>query len=161
MSHLAPDLLAALHALAARSEVHVYFPDPCREHWSYLRSRRELLRLDGDPQALYFEIGHPLLVALGRVAQDFCLVLDDADATDDRDPLDEGEVVRRDGSLLERLQASIRCMQPDDVGAAFREALPAGLAGLDAPTRDEMLGAHLLRLRADASLRVHAWRGEF
>ncbi len=156
VSHLAPDLLAALHALAARSEVHVYFPDPCREHWSYLRSRRELLRLDGDPQALYFEVGHPLLVALGRVAQDFCLVLDEADAADERDLLDDGEVVRPGGALLERVQASIRCMQPDGVGAAFRQALPAGFAGLDAPTRDDVLGARLLPLRADASLRVHA-----
>ena len=71
VSHLPPDLLAVLRTLAVRSEVHLHFPDPCREHWTYLRSRRELLRLDGDAQALYYEVGHPLLVSLGRIALDF------------------------------------------------------------------------------------------
>ncbi|MGN6519294.1 MAG: exodeoxyribonuclease V subunit gamma [Dokdonella sp.] len=156
VSHLARDMLAALRTLAERSAVHLYFPDPCREHWSYLRNRRELLRLDADPQALYFEVGHPLLVALGRVAQDFCLVLDDLDATEERDALDEEEVVRRDAALLDRLQASIRCMQPDEVGTAFRESLPAVAEDEDATTRDALLEAGLRPLRADASLRVHA-----
>ncbi|HEU4664180.1 MAG TPA: exodeoxyribonuclease V subunit gamma, partial [Dokdonella sp.] len=155
-SHVAPDLLAVLRAVAARRDVHLYFPDPCREHWSYLRSRRSLLHLDGDPQALYFEVGHPLLVALGRVAQDFCLVLDELDAIDERDSLDDGEVVRHDGSLLDRVQSSVRCMQPDEVGAAFRETLPAGLVDLDAPARAAALESRLRVLRADASLRVHA-----
>lgn len=156
VSHLAPDLLAALSVLSTRSEVHLYFPDPCREHWGYLSSRRELLRVDGDPQALYFELGHPLLVALGRVAQDFCLVLDEAEARDERDPLDEREMVRRDGSLLDRVQASLRCLAPDEVGATFREALPDGFAGLERDVRDELLGRRLRPLRSDASLRVHA-----
>lgn len=156
VSHLAPDVLAALRAIAARSAVHLYFPDPCREHWSYLRNRRELLRLETDPQELYFEVGHPLLVALGRVAQDFCLVLDDLDAIEERDRLDEEEVVRPDAALLDRLQASIRCMQPDEVGAAFRESLPAAAEEDDASARDALLEARLRPLRADASLRVHA-----
>jgi exodeoxyribonuclease V gamma subunit len=71
VSHLPPDILAALHALAMRRCVHIYFPDPCREYWADLRSRREILKMQGDADALYYEIGHPLLVSLGRMAQDF------------------------------------------------------------------------------------------
>ena len=143
VSRLAPDELEALRARALHSRVHLYFPDPCREHWSYLRARRDLLRIDGDPDALYFEVGHPLLVALGRVAQDFCLVLDEMDALEQRDALDDVEDV--DATLLHRVQSSLRRMQPDAIGAKFPEA--ADGAPLD---------TRLLPLRDDASLRVHA-----
>src|SRR5690606_12795358 len=143
VSRLAPDELQALRAHALNARVHVYFPDPCREHWSYLRARRDLLRLDGDPDALYFEVGHPLLVALGRVAQDFCLALDTMDATEQRDPLDDVDEVGT--SLLQQVQASLRRMAPELIGQAFREH-----AG------PEMLATRLLPLREDASLRVHA-----
>ncbi|MEO9078465.1 MAG: exodeoxyribonuclease V subunit gamma, partial [Rhodanobacter sp.] len=80
ISHLPPDILQALRTTAQRTPVHLYFPDPCREYWSDLRSRRFQLKQSADPQALYYDIGHPLLVALGRIAQDFCITLDDVDA---------------------------------------------------------------------------------
>ncbi len=146
VSHLPPDVLQALHASARHVPVHLYFPDPCREYWSDLRSRRFQLRQADDPEALYYEIGHPLLVALGRIAQDFCLTLDDCDAIEERDELDEAEPLPGTDSLLARLQSSIRCLQPELVGAALRERLQAGAA------LDELLPA----LRDDASLRVHA-----
>ncbi|MEO5623917.1 MAG: exodeoxyribonuclease V subunit gamma [Dokdonella sp.] len=154
VSHLAPDVLDALRATALQRPVHVYFPDPCREHWSYLRSRRELLRSEEDPLALYFEVGHPLLVALARVAQDFCLALDEMDAIDERDPLDEVEPENADVSLLESVQSSIRCMQPDRVGEAFR----AELALVAAEDRRTQRATQLRALRDcdDASLRVYA-----
>ena len=141
VSRLAPDELAALRARAQHAQVHLYFPDPCREHWVYLRSRRDLLRLGDEAEALYFEIGHPLLVALGRVAQDFCLALDAADASEQRDALDEADV-DPGAPLLQRVQASVRAMDPDAIGGHL--------------AADEGLEARLRALREDASLRVHA-----
>ncbi|KZC16362.1 MULTISPECIES: exodeoxyribonuclease V subunit gamma [Rhodanobacter] len=146
VSHLPPDVLAALQATALHTPVHLYFPDPCREHWVYLRKQRFLLAHADDPEALYYEVGHPLLVALGRIAQDFCLSLDECDAIDERDPLDEAEPLGRASSLLDRLQSSIRCLQPELVGAPIREQR-AGGASLE-----DILPA----LSHDASLRVHA-----
>ena len=145
VSHLPPDLLVALQAQAQQREVHLYFPDPCREHWVYLRSKRYLLAHADDPAALYFELGHPLLVTLGRVAQDFCLSLDECDAIDERDAEDEAETAKDEAPLLARLQSSIRCMEPDQVGAPIVAALDAG----------QDRATLLLALRADASLRVH------
>jgi len=146
VSHLPPDVLQALQATALHRPVHLYFPDPCREHWVYLRKQRFLLIHADDPEALYYEVGHPLLVALGRIAQDFCLTLDECDAIDERDPLDDAEPLPGETSLLAQLQSSIRCLQPELVGAATRERLADGV---DA---DVLLPA----LRGDPSLRVHA-----
>ena len=158
VSHLAPDVLDALRACSLLRPVHLYFPDPCREHWSYLRSHRDLLRREDDPFALYFEVGHPLLVSLGRVAQDFCLALDDIDALEERDPFDEREPAPASAPLLDRVQSSIRCMQPDVVGGGFREALARASddqaqAAVPAAQRKQGL---LREARGDASLRVHA-----
>ncbi|MHB1058362.1 MAG: exodeoxyribonuclease V subunit gamma [Rhodanobacter sp.] len=146
VSHLPPDVLQALQATSLHTPVHLYFPDPCREYWSDLRSRRFQLTRAGDPEALYYEIGHPLLVALGRIAQDFCITLDECDAIEERDELDEAEPLPDATSLLARLQSSIRCLQPELVGATVRGQLAAGA---DAE-------ALLPALRTDASLRVHA-----
>jgi exodeoxyribonuclease V gamma subunit len=146
VSHLPPDVLAALQATALHSPVHLYFPDPCREHWVYLRKQRFLLAREDDPDALYYEVGHPLLVALGRIAQDFCLTLDECEAIDERDPLDDAEPLPGETSLLAQLQSSIRCLQPELVGASVRLRVAAGESARDI----------LLALRTDASLRVHA-----
>jgi len=146
VSHLSPDVLAALQATALHAPVHLYFPDPCREHWVYLRRQRFLLAHADDPEALYYEVGHPLLVALGRIAQDFCLTLDECEAIEERDPLDEAEPLDEATALLARLQSSIRCLQPELVGAPVRAQQADGAALADI----------LPALRHDASLRVHA-----
>ena len=130
VSHLAPDVLAALHALALHREVHLYFPDPCREHWSYLRRERTLLETP-DPESLYFEVGHPLLASLGRMGQEFCLALEDLDVHDVDDPGDAHDDGAERLHLLGALQTSIRRLRP--------QILAAGKAD-----------------REDASLRVHA-----
>ena len=146
VSHLPPDLLGALHAQARHRRVVLYFPDPCREHWVYLRDHRALLHASiDDPGALYFEVGHPLLAALGRVAQDFCLQLETLDAEDVRDATDEAEDAPDPAApLLARVQSGIRRLEPDDVGAAWRARVPSA-----------QRRSALLALRHDASLRVH------
>ncbi len=146
VSHLPPDILAALQAQATHHCVHIYFPDPCREYWSDLRSRRQILKMQDDAAALYYEVGHPLLVSLGRMAQDFCIELDDIDATIERDALDEAEPPAGIPTLLGQLQSSIRCCEPDLVGIELRTHAENA----------EKSNESLLTLRADASLRVHA-----
>ena len=136
VNHLSPDVLAALRASAARRFVHLYFPDPCREHWVYFRTHRAQIRAGGDAQALYYEVGHPLLAALGRMAQDFCMALDDADAAVERDPDDDAEPAAEPKDLLGAVQSSVRCAQPELVAHFWR-------------ARGAALGAH------DTSLRVH------
>jgi exodeoxyribonuclease V gamma subunit len=130
VSELPDDVLASLRAVSAHRSVHLYFPDPCREHWEELRRLRAMLLRD-DAASLYFEIGHPLLASLGRVGQDFSLALDDGG--EQRDPLDERAAPPQAASLLDALQTSIRLLEPDYVRNAF--PVPS---------------------RADASLRVHA-----
>ena len=134
VSHLPPDVLECLRAAALHREIHVFFPDPCREHWDYLRGKRAILARP-DAESLYFEVGHPLLASLGRIGQDFSLALSDDD--DHRDPLDERDAPPSAAHLLDAVQTSIRHLQPDFVGDALR-----GRGAADAI--------------ADSSLRVHA-----
>lgn len=158
VNHLPPDVLFALRAVAKHRCVHVYFPDPCREHWVYFRSRRAQIRLSADPQSQYFEVGHPLLAALGRMAQDFCVALEDEDESTERDELDEHEPLAQFESLLASVQSSVRCAQPELIGAAIRtqmaELPPSGDATRTAAAAT--LKERLHAMRDDASLRVHA-----
>lgn len=105
ISHLPADILAALKAVSAHRAVHLYFPDPCREYWGDLKSKRELLRKGEVDDAWHYEIGHPLLVSLGRMAQDFFIALESAGVELD---VGEPESSKPDSSLLTRLQQGIR-----------------------------------------------------
>lgn len=137
VSHLPPEVLSALVALAQVRAVTLYFPDPCRELWEDLVSRRQLLRAELDGKA-WLEIGHPLLASLGRRGQHFTLQLNSLDeALERRDPQDELDHGDRAPAapLLARLQDSIRSLQPER--AAMRATSAA--AAMD-----------------DSSLRVHA-----
>jgi len=128
VSHLPADVLAALRAVSIHQAVHLYFPDPCREYWADLKSRRQMLRMGDVPEDWYFQIGHPLLVSLGRMAQDFFIALENAGIE-----LDAGAdaAEARSASLLARLQDGIR-------------------AGVSTPA------ATITATPADASLRVHS-----
>lgn len=44
VSHLPADILGALCAVSTQRPVHLWFPDPCREYWADLQSRRALIR---------------------------------------------------------------------------------------------------------------------
>lgn len=137
VSHLPPDALSALDALSRSRRVAVYFPDPCRELWEHLRSRRTVYAASLRGEA-FLEIGHPLLGALGRIGQHFTLLLNGLDAGCDLRHQDDerAQGLLSPGSpLLERVQHSIRTLQPEWVRRA------PGDAGDP---------------RRDASLRVHA-----
>ncbi len=147
VAHLAPDALGALQALSSSRRVIVYFPDPCRELWSDLTSPARALRqlvehgatrelLDG---GAFLEISHPLLASLGRMGQHFCLLLDALSdpKCDLRDRYDEtaADLLPPTSSLLERVQHSLRVLNPDAIGRHPDDRRDA---------------------RSDASLRVHA-----
>ncbi len=137
IAHLPPRLLQGLQALSRARDVHLYFPDPCRELWDDLRSARAQLHADGDGADAHYEVGHPLLASLGRMGQAFTLILNSDDAAQEsRDAQDESDAPTQALPLLARVQESIRRLQPD---CAARP--------VDASAR------------GDASLRVHACHG--
>lgn len=137
ISHLPPDALRALERLADTREVCVYFPDPCRELWDDLRTRREIFQAQLEGGA-FLTLGHPLLAALGRMGQHFALQLNaiaaDSDDRDHDDSTLDGPL-RADAPLLARVQHSVRTLEPE-------WARPASMAAADG--------------RLDASLRVHS-----
>ncbi|MCB1607722.1 MAG: exodeoxyribonuclease V subunit gamma, partial [Xanthomonadales bacterium] len=135
LSHLPPDVLEALDRVSANRDVHLYFPDPCRELWEELHRRRDVYstQLEGGE---FLILSHPLLASLGRMGQHHCLQLASLDPfEDERDVADESLLPFQAsaGPLLSRLQNSIRMLQPDLIASDRRAADP----------------------RADASLRVH------
>lgn len=137
LSHLPPDALLALDALSATRRVCIYFPDPCRELWEELASRREALAADLDGGSYLEAIGHPLLATLGRLGQHYSLLLRRRDAACDLTDLYDEDAppgLPADAPLLARVQHSLRTLQP------MAAARPDGAPG---------------DLRLDASLRVH------
>ncbi len=111
--HTMPPLfLAALRALASRTDVHLYLLSPCAEHWGDLPGRRQWAKRvvsaagEGTVAAAEAE-GHPLLVALGRQGRDFqAMLLDQVDFEmrfeSFADPLAAGKA-----SVLRRLQSDL------------------------------------------------------
>lgn len=145
-SHLPPALLRGLQLVARSRPVHLYFPDPCRELWDYLRSDRSLLRSGLTADAHFLEVGHPLLASLGRLGQEFAASLNvDDEAQHWRDEADEAESDVTGMSLLARVQEGIRRMQPD----------LAALSTDADPRRDDSLRIHAChsRLRELEALR--------
>ena len=125
VSHLAPAELALLRAVSQQRPVMLYVPDPCREFWAGLPGERAQLRqlaqqVDaGDASEPAFQqLGHPLLSAWGRMGQHFMLNLqafDDAIAMDVRHWRDEDPSAAPRATLLQRLQESIRRLDPSFV----------------------------------------------
>ncbi len=144
ISHLAPAELALLRAVSRLRPVILYVPDPCREFWAGLHGEHEQLRelarstdFGAASEQYFLQMGHPLLAAWGRMGQHFMLNLqhvDDAIAMDVRHWQDEAEQGGEGNGLLQRLQESLRALDP----------------GLIAPLQGGSAAA-----LADRSLRVH------
>ena len=149
LSHLAPAELVLLRAVAQLRPVMLYVPDPCREFWAGLRGERAQLRelarnTDfGEASEQYFlQLGHPLLAAWGRMGQHFMLNLqnvDDAIAMDVRHWQDEAPQPGEGDGLLQRLQESLRQLDPSRI-APLRD-------GSDAALADRSLRVHLCHTR--------------
>ena len=86
LNSLAPAYLEIIERISRHSEVHLFHLSPCRHYWGDLVSARQLAgrRAPGRQLATigidpYTEQGHPLLVSLGKIGQDFFRQLLDYD----------------------------------------------------------------------------------
>jgi len=111
--HTMPPLfLAALRALASRSDVHLYLLSPCAEHWEDLPGRRQWAKrmvgaADGSSVASEGAEGHPLLVTLGRQGRDFQAMLLDQVDFEMRFESFEDPLAAGDATVLRHLQSDL------------------------------------------------------
>ena len=77
-----PSLLQLLHALGEHMDVQLYVLNPCREYWGLIESARRMAR--EKDEALYYEIGNPLLASQGVQLREFIELLQDINTHDDR-----------------------------------------------------------------------------
>ncbi|WP_169734418.1 exodeoxyribonuclease V subunit gamma [Deefgea rivuli] len=68
-----PAYIDVLGALAQHIDVNLFLLNPCREEWGAIVSAKVIaLRESKRPQeALYLDIGHPLLASMGKAGRDF------------------------------------------------------------------------------------------
>ncbi len=101
---LSPGYLEIIRYIATLTEVHLFLLNPCETHWADIVSPAEQakLSLGSDHQALYLEVGNPLLATMGRQGRDFFA------AVNEMDPGGEDLFEHSaDDSLLHRLQNQI------------------------------------------------------
>lgn len=152
LSHAPPQELAALRALADSRLVAVYAPDPCREFWGglsrdldVLAARRadEAAAIDAAGEGDWFiEQGHPLLARWGRLGQQFFMALSEIDEVreDVRHWQDRSDP--EPGNRLQRLQDSLRRLQP----GRLREDLADAIERTHA-LHDDSLRVHVCHTR--------------
>lgn len=76
LNSLAPAYLDIFARLSEWTEIHLYHLSPCRQYWGDLVSARQQASTRGRRQQdaaidAFTDLGHPLLVSLGRIGQDF------------------------------------------------------------------------------------------
>jgi exodeoxyribonuclease V gamma subunit len=101
---LSPGYLQVVSRLAEVMDVHLFLLNPCATHWADIVPPEALSRqqLQSSAEALYLEVGHPLLATLGRQGRDFYAAINELDPGSD-------ECFEAAGgtSLLSRLQDQI------------------------------------------------------
>jgi exodeoxyribonuclease V gamma subunit len=141
VSTLPPLYVHLLAGLPDCVSVNLFMLSPSREHWAYIRSRREIIRdlmksgVDADrlDEDIRTEEGNRLLASLGRLGRDFQGVLEGS-----ADYLESGEDLFSEpaaGRLLHMLQSDVlnlrlRCPGGED------KPLPVG-------ADDDSLGIHI------------------
>lgn len=130
LNALSPGYLEILHLASRWIDMHLFLLNPAEGYWLDLVSEaeRERRSLDGEEQALYLDVGNPLLASMGGQGSDFLtsLLNHDPGAT-------EAFVEPRGDQLLHRLQRDIlQACEPDE---------PAVIPPVDA--QDRSLQFHL------------------
>ncbi|WP_428624458.1 exodeoxyribonuclease V subunit gamma [Sedimenticola sp.] len=86
LNSLSPGYLQILHLAARRVDIHLLLLNPTEGYWMDLVSEaeRERRALESAEQALYLDVGHPLLASMGAQGSDFLssLLTYDAGATE-------------------------------------------------------------------------------
>jgi exodeoxyribonuclease V gamma subunit len=101
---LSPGYLETIRYIASIIDVHLFLLNPCEAHWADIVSPGEQasLALGSRDEALYLEVGNPLLATMGRQGRDFFAAINEMDPG--------GEEIYReqhDDSLLHRVQNQI------------------------------------------------------
>ncbi len=101
---LSPGYLEVLRQLSEWTDVHLFLLNPCAMHWADILSESEQARLalKAGSEALYLDLGHPLLASLGRQGRDYFAAINEMNPG--------GEELfdcEPEGSLLQRLQSQI------------------------------------------------------
>ena len=103
-AELPPLYLDVLRQLARFMSIELYLFNPCREYWSLIVTAARLARHQVRDEALYHEIGHPLLAAWGQETRG---VVAGLEHLDELQVADEHFAVRETPSLLAWLQNDI------------------------------------------------------
>ncbi|MES9970516.1 MAG: exodeoxyribonuclease V subunit gamma [Candidatus Thiodiazotropha sp.] len=113
---LSPGYLEIIRQIASLTDVHLFLLNPCEAHWADIVSPAEQARmaLRSREEALYLEVGNPLLATMGRQGRDFFA------AINEMDPGGEELYQTQQGDLLlHQLQDQILTLsEPHSVSAA-------------------------------------------
>ncbi|MET0065211.1 MAG: exodeoxyribonuclease V subunit gamma [Candidatus Thiodiazotropha sp.] len=111
---LSPGYLEILRQLSEWTEVHLFLLNPCAMHWAEIlsESERARLALKSGGEALYLDLGHPLLATLGRQGRDFFAAINELNPGGE-------ELFETDSgvTLLQRLQSQIVNLEMPQSGA--------------------------------------------
>jgi exodeoxyribonuclease V gamma subunit len=139
---LSPGYLEIIRYLASTIDVHLFLLNPCEAHWADIVSPSEQARLalQSLGEALYLEVGNPLLATMGRQGRDFFA------AINEMDPGGEELYQRQpDDSLLHRVQNQILAMDQPHPSCATDSSI--SLHRCHSPMREvEVLYDQLLAL---------------
>ena len=139
---LSPGYLQVVSRLAGMMDVHLFLLNPCATHWADIVSLEELSRqeLQSSAEALYLEVGHPLLATLGRQGRDFFAAINELDPGSD-----ECFETAGGSSLLARLQDQILELETPQSGQPVDDSI--ALHSCHSPMREvEVLYDQLLAL---------------
>ncbi|MCG7976851.1 MAG: exodeoxyribonuclease V subunit gamma [Candidatus Thiodiazotropha endolucinida] len=112
---LSPGYLEIIRHVASLIDVHLFLLNPCEAHWADIVSPSEQaqLALQSREQALYLEVGNPLLATMGRQGRDFFA------AINEMDPGGEELYQRqRDDLLLHQIQNQILTLSEPQSGCS-------------------------------------------
>lgn len=141
---LSPGYLQILHRLAEVVDLHLFLLNPCAAHWAEIVSPQSQARseLAGEAEALYLEVGHPLLATLGRQGRDFFAAINEFDPGSE----ELFEPSARE-TLLARLQNQMLHLESPNAGAQADESIALHLC--HSPMREvEVLYDQLLEMFA-------------
>ncbi len=133
ISALPPVYIELFAALSHVLDVHLLILNPCAVYWGDIVAQRDIARrgVDVEPDALYLEVGHPLLASLGKQGRDFIDAIQDYTAH-----TVESFVEPTQNTLLGHLQADLlhlRWRKPaaTEATAVSEDTLPQGISPLD------------------------------
>lgn len=108
-----------LQAIAAKTDVHFFLLNPCKNFWGdIIDDRRRLQILKKQPQAAdYFDRGNPLLASWGKLGREFLTLVHDSDISD----IEAWVTTDQPATLLQHIQQDILQLQ-DKQQAAFSAA---------------------------------------